>query len=68
MYVLLIRIIYYHNIIAYLLLLYIYVLGVIATGLCNYLQTIGQRVVPAEKAAIIYSLDPVYGGKTIVLI
>ena len=67
MYVLLIRIIYYHNIITYFLYIHV-LLGVIATGICNYLQTIGQRVVPAEKAAIIYSLDPVYGGKTIVLI
>lgn len=37
-------------------------LGVIATGLCNYLQTLGQRTVPAEKAAIIYSLDPIYSA------
>jgi drug/metabolite transporter (DMT)-like permease len=37
-------------------------LGVITTGLCNYLQTIGQRRVPAEKAAIVYSLDPIYGA------
>ena len=37
-------------------------LGFIATGICNFLQTIGQRVVAAEKAAIIYSLDPVYGA------
>ena len=28
-------------------------------------QTIGQRQVPAEKAAIIYSMDPVYGGTSI---
>ena len=28
---------------------------------CSYLQTIGQRKVPAERAAIIFSLDPVYG-------
>jgi len=37
-------------------------LGVVSTGLCNYLQTIGQRSVPAERAAIIYSLDPIYGA------
>jgi drug/metabolite transporter (DMT)-like permease len=37
-------------------------LGVIATGLCNYLQTIGQRSVSAEKASIIFSLDPVYSA------
>lgn len=37
-------------------------LGVVTTGLGNYLQTIGQRSVSAERAAIIYSMDPVYGG------
>jgi drug/metabolite transporter (DMT)-like permease len=37
-------------------------LGIITTGLCNYIQTIGQRKIPAEKAAIIYSLDPLYGA------
>lgn len=37
-------------------------LGVITTALCNYLQTLGQRDVSAEKAAIIYSMDPVYGA------
>eukprot|EP01036_Dinobryon_divergens_P033924 gene33923-43828_t len=37
-------------------------LGGITTGLCNYLQTIGQRSISAEKAAIIYSMDPVYGA------
>jgi hypothetical protein len=35
-------------------------LGVITTALCNYLQTLGQRSVSAERAAVIYSLDPVY--------
>ena len=37
-------------------------LGVITTGLCNYIQTIGQKKIPAEKAAIVYSLDPLYGA------
>ncbi len=37
-------------------------LGVITTALCNYLQTLGQRGVRAERAAVIYSLDPVYGA------
>ncbi len=37
-------------------------LGIITTALCNYLQTLGQRNVSAEKAAIIYSMDPVYGA------
>mmetsp|Transcript_18693 Transcript_18693/g.31115 ORF Transcript_18693/g.31115 Transcript_18693/m.31115 type:complete len:425 (-) Transcript_18693:451-1725(-) len=37
-------------------------LGVVTTALSNLIQTIGQRSVSAEKAAIIYSLDPVYGA------
>jgi drug/metabolite transporter (DMT)-like permease len=37
-------------------------LGFVSTGLCNYLQTLGQRRVPAERAALIYSLDPIYGA------
>jgi drug/metabolite transporter (DMT)-like permease len=37
-------------------------LGLVTTALCNYLQTLGQRVVPAERAAVIYSADPVYGA------
>ena len=37
-------------------------LGVVTTAVCNYLQTIGQRKVPAERAAVVYSMDPVYGA------
>ena len=37
-------------------------LGLFTTGVCNYLQTIGQKDIPAERAAIIYSMDPVYAG------
>lgn len=37
-------------------------LGIISTALCNYLQTLGQRVIPASRAAVIYSMDPVYGA------
>ena len=37
-------------------------LGVIISGLCGYLQTLGQKDIPAERAAIIYSLDPVYAA------
>jgi len=37
-------------------------LGIISTALCNYLQTLGQRVISAPRAAVIYSLDPVYGA------
>lgn len=38
-------------------------LGLFTTALCNYLQTIGQKDIPAERAAVIYSMDPVYAGK-----
>ena len=34
-------------------------LGAFSTGVCNYLQTVGQKDIAAEKAAIIYSMDPV---------
>ena len=34
-------------------------LGAFSTGVCNYLQTVGQRDIAAENAAIIYSMDPV---------
>lgn len=37
-------------------------LGLFTTGVCNFLQTIGQKDISAEKAAVIYSMDPVYGG------
>ena len=37
-------------------------LGAFSTGLCNFLQTLGQRDIAAERAAIIYSMDPVYGA------
>mmetsp|Transcript_24279 Transcript_24279/g.59445 ORF Transcript_24279/g.59445 Transcript_24279/m.59445 type:complete len:228 (+) Transcript_24279:660-1343(+) len=37
-------------------------LGGIATALTNYLQTRAQRKISAERASIIYSLDPVYGA------
>lgn len=37
-------------------------LAVVTTALCNWVQTLGQREVPAEKAALIYALDPVYGA------
>eukprot|EP00871_Galdieria_phlegrea_P000544 jgi/Galph1/1490/GphlegSOOS_G164.1 len=36
-------------------------LGCVTTALCNWLQTIAQRKIPAEKASLIYALDPVYG-------
>ena len=37
-------------------------LGAVTTSLCGWLQTLGQRVIPAERASIIYSLDPLYGA------
>lgn len=37
-------------------------LGIISTALCNYLQTLGQRIIPASRAAVIYSMDSVYGA------
>mmetsp|Transcript_17858 Transcript_17858/g.23529 ORF Transcript_17858/g.23529 Transcript_17858/m.23529 type:complete len:440 (-) Transcript_17858:288-1607(-) len=37
-------------------------LGLVTTAFTNLAQTIGQKKVPAEKAAIIYAADPVYGA------
>jgi len=37
-------------------------LGGVTTALANYIQTIAQRGVTAERASIIYALDPVYGA------
>jgi drug/metabolite transporter (DMT)-like permease len=37
-------------------------LGGITTALSNWIQTRAQKYVPAERAALIYSLDPVYGA------
>lgn len=37
-------------------------LGVVTTALSNWIQTRAQKYVPAERAALIYSLDPVYGA------
>ena len=42
-------------------------LGAFSTGVCNYLQTVGQRDIAAEKAAIIYSMDPVRKTKQTIL-
>ena len=38
-------------------------LGGITTALANYIQTKAQKGISAERASIIYSLDPVYGKK-----
>lgn len=37
-------------------------LGGVTTALANYLQTIGQRGVAAERASLFYAMDPVYGA------
>ena len=37
-------------------------LGGIATAVCNWLQTKAQRYVSAERACVIYAMDPVYGA------
>lgn len=37
-------------------------LGVVSTALSNYLQTIAQQGISAERASIIYAMDPVYGA------
>jgi drug/metabolite transporter (DMT)-like permease len=39
----------------------LYLSGV-TTALANYLQTIAQREVPAERASLFYAMDPVYGA------
>jgi len=43
----------------YLSLLY---LGLIASALCIWLQALGQRLVPASQAAVIFTLEPVYAA------
>lgn len=37
-------------------------LGVVCTGLCSWAQTIGQREVGAEQAAIVYATDPLWAA------
>ena len=37
-------------------------LGGVTTALTNFLQAVGQRGVSAEKASLIYALDPVWGA------
>jgi drug/metabolite transporter (DMT)-like permease len=37
-------------------------LGGITTALANYIQTKAQRYISAERASIIYAMDPVYGA------
>ena len=37
-------------------------LGLVTTALGSWLQAVGQEHIPAEQAAILYALDPVYGA------
>lgn len=37
-------------------------LGIFCTAVTNWLQNVGQKGVPAERAAIIFAMDPVYGA------
>lgn len=37
-------------------------LAVVTTALTNWMQAVGQRSVPAERAAVIYAMDPVYAA------
>ena len=37
-------------------------LGGVTTALANYVQTRAQRFISAERASIIYAMDPVYGA------
>lgn len=37
-------------------------LGLVATFFANYLQTVAQKSITAERACLIYSMDPVYGA------
>jgi len=37
-------------------------LGLVTTALSNWIQALGQKFVSAQKAAIVYAMDPVYGA------
>eukprot|EP00611_Tribonema_gayanum_P000459 TRINITY_DN1031_c0_g1_i1.p2 TRINITY_DN1031_c0_g1~~TRINITY_DN1031_c0_g1_i1.p2 ORF type:complete len:169 (+),score=35.06 TRINITY_DN1031_c0_g1_i1:1081-1587(+) len=37
-------------------------LSIVATACTTWLQAVGQRVIPAERAALIYAMDPVYAA------
>jgi len=37
-------------------------LGAVTTAFCNWLQTKAQRNITAERASVIYAMDPVYGA------
>ncbi|CAM9585954.1 unnamed protein product, partial [Phaeothamnion confervicola] len=37
-------------------------LAIVTTALTNWIQVVGQRSVPAERASLIYAMDPVYAA------
>lgn len=37
-------------------------LAVVTTALTNWMQALGQQSIPAERAAVIYAMDPVYAA------
>lgn len=37
-------------------------LAIVTTALTNWMQALGQKSVPAERAAVIYAMDPVYAA------
>lgn len=37
-------------------------LGLVTTALSNWLQALAQKYVVAERAAVVYAMDPVYGA------
>lgn len=37
-------------------------LGIVTTALCNFLQAVGQKGMSAERAAVVFAMDPVYGA------
>jgi drug/metabolite transporter (DMT)-like permease len=37
-------------------------LSLVTTALANWIQAVGQRDVPAERASVLYAMDPVYGA------
>lgn len=40
----------------------IFYLSLVTTAVANWLQAFGQREVPSQEAAVLFSLDPVYGA------
>ncbi|CAB9523668.1 EamA-like transporter family [Seminavis robusta] len=40
----------------------LFYLSAVTTALANYIQTLSQKEVSAERASVIYAMDPVYGA------